>query len=325
MGNFISKFIKKQGLNKPLKFLSEKAVPALGLFSGLGLLGKGLDMANLAKGASEWYPGKYLTEGGAKLFGQEYTGANNPLAKMSVGNILGTGGNLENSLLGKVFSKGQGIADAIGQNIFGLEEGKGRGAGFGLGLNTFANMMQMTGGYDKDMLNLYNRQLKPLQDSIAAQTKLAEGYMDPNSAVNQHVRNSLRGTELEQTKNLLERAVAESTGTYGNEVQGNINMNTMSDILSSGLLSHSQNIANQFDKGANIMTGIGNLSNALAQGRMQNLMYAQQQQREPWQFLSDTGFGLMQKGLFSGMQGGGIDWDNLSDNDIANIKTKLGL
>jgi len=325
MGNFISKFIKKQGLNKPLKFLSKNALPALGLFGGLSLLGKGLGMTNLAQGASGWYPGKYLAEGGAKLFGQEYTGANNPLTKFSAGNILGTGGNWENSLLGKTFSGGTGLADAIGQNIFGLEEGKGKGAGFGLGLNTFANMMQMTGGYDKDMLNLYNRQLKPLQDNIAAQTELAESYMDPNSTVNQQVRNSLRGTEMEQTRNLLQRAVAESTGTYGNQAQGNINMNAMSDILSSGLLSHSRNMTNQFDKGANIMSGVGNLSNALSQARMQNLMYAQQQQREPWQFLSDTGFGLMQKGLFSGMKGAGIDWANLGDDEIAAIKAKLGI
>ena len=79
--------------------------------------------------------------------------------------------------------------------------------------------------------------------------------------------------------------------------QGNINMNALSDAVARGLGQYSGQLGKAYDTGAGLMTQSSNLANAIAQARTQNMLMAQQKAQMPWQYLGQTGYGLMEKAL----------------------------
>ena len=266
MSSMLSRFLRRQGKN-----LKKHGPAMLGITSMLGLNPLGL----LGK-----------TSFGSNLMGKLGGSQIGPLNEQ--GNFQGPFAQSGSPAAGAGnFIKG------IGQNFLGLEDDKAMGGGLGLAMNLAGSVGQMNAGYDSGYLKSLNRQLNPLQDAQQILMDLSKGYMDPNSEMNQRMRNAIRGDELTSMSDVMDRAVSQSTGTYGDASQGNINMNALSDAIAKGLGNQSKQMADNFQRGANLAGSAGTLASSLGQQRLQNMILAQQKAQMPYQFLGQTGMGLL--------------------------------
>ena len=270
MSSMLSRFIRRQGKNLekhgPKMLGVASLLPSLGISNPLlnlfsGQLGKMDDPAK-----KEWSPWQHLVGG----------------------DVTDEEGETkwEPGTLGK-----------FGKNFLGAEDDQANLAGLGFGLQTLGTVGQFGSGYDKGTLNTLNRQLNPLMQAQTSMKDLAKGYMDPNSAMHQQMRSAIRGDELTAMSDVMDRAVSQSTGTYGDASQANINMNALADAVARGLGQYSGQLGKAYDTGAGLMTQSSNLANAIAQARTQNMLMAQQKAQMPWQYLGQTGYGLMEKAL----------------------------
>ena len=98
-------------------------------------------------------------------------------------------------------------------------------------------------------------------------------------------------------RNLIESKNRRDVGVtdYGDE---NITSSMLTNAMQGALGSHSKELANQYDKGAKMLGQQSTLSNALSQAQTQNMMYAGQQAQIPYDMMSQTGMGLLQRGLY---------------------------
>ena len=265
----LSRLIRRQGKNLKKHGPKMLGVASMLGFNPLGMLGKAIGgLGGGSSMAGGWHPGKFL----GQMFGggQEAAGAGGASANWNP-------------------------FQSAGKNVLGLEGDSASGAGLGLGMNLLGTMGSMNAGYDSDYLKSMNRQLNPLSDAHKNLTQLSEDYMDVNSPLHQQQRNAIRGNELTAMSDVMDRAVNQSTGTYGDASQGNINMNALSDALAKGLGAYSSQMANHFKTGANLAGSSGTLAAGLGQQRLQNMLLAQQKAQQPWQWMGQTGTGLMNR------------------------------
>ena len=323
MSSMLSRFLSRQGKNIKNIARRNPNLAKLGQL-GLGMWGLGKFAPNLsnllgitkeAKG-DPWYPGKMLEKiPGAGDFLKQVNpygpaGSTHPGGdpKKNVPNLLGfQGQDFEQSGLGQLLSKikqgGGDRAEALGKNLFGLEGAEARSTGLGLGLTTASQLAQFKGGYDKDLLRLYNKQLNPLTEASAALKDSADAYMDVNSPESMAVKESMRSDLMTGASDIADRAVSQSTGQYKDHAQRAMTSQALSDALGKTFSQYGAGIGDRYKTGVGLLGKVGDLNNAISQARMQNLIYAQQKQMEPWQYLGETGWGLMQRGLYKGMYG----------------------
>ena len=293
MSSMLSRFLKRQGKN-----LKKHGPKMLGLasmlgFNPLGMLGKSLGGLGGGKMAGGWYPGKYLGQmfGGGQerntplMMNQDYLGPGGPPSQDNW-----FGGTVKNA-----FSGGGNPFKSIGQNFLGLDADEATGGGIGLGMNLLGTMGQMNAGYDSGYLKSLNRQLNPLQDSLTNMQDLSRQYLDPNSELNQRMRDSIRGDELSNFSDVLERSRSQATGTYGDDTAGAMNQNVLSDAVAKALGGHTAQLGKRQQIGTNLAGSAGTLAANLGQQRLQNMMLAQQKAQMPWQFMGQTGMGLLQR------------------------------
>ena len=281
----LSRFVKRQGKNLKKHGPKMLGIASLLGYNPLGMLGK----ATEGLGGGDNMFGKF----GNFLFGNPGQEEGTPF--MMNQNYLNQAGPMNDP------SKGAspGLFQRLGQNMFGLQGDKAAGGGLGLGMNLLGSFGQMNAGYDSDYLRAMNRQLGPLSDAHKNLTQLSKDYMDINSPIHQMQRNAIRGNELTAMSDVMDRAVNQSTGTYGDASQGNINMNALSDAIAKGLGQYSGQTAKHFQTGANLAGSSGTLAAGLGQQRLQNMLLAQQKAQYPWQWMGQTGMGLMNRALTS--------------------------
>ena len=168
-----------------------------------------------------------------------------------------------------------------------------------LGMLTSGAMMAPKYAYSTSVYDRLAGQLDPLKQSIKTTGEMAQAYMDPNSALNEQQRAAIRGKELSNLQDVVERSVNRSTGTYGSSVGQMMNQNVLSDAVSQALGGYSAQLGQRQEKGVNLLSQQTQLQNALSQGQMQASMAAQQAGQFMPQYLAKQFAGLLKYGMGS--------------------------
>ena len=266
----LSRFIRRQGKNLKKHGPKMLGVASMLGFNPLGMLGKAI--GGLGGGSNMF--GKF----GSFLFG-------------TPGQQIDSAGTMEGG--------SPGLFQRLGQNMFGLQGDNAAGAGLGLGMNLLGSFGQMNAGYDSDYLRAMNRQLGPLSDAHKNLTQLSQDYLNPNSAMNQQLRDQIRTSNMEGFSDIADRQRNMSLGLFSPESTGMLDNSMMSDAISKALSNQTGLMANQFKTGANLAGSAGTLGAGLGQQRLQNMILAQQKAQQPWQWIGQTGTGLMNRALTS--------------------------
>lgn len=271
MGNFLSKGLRKLGRN--IKKHGGKILGAglgiAGLMSGTGLLGGGI--------------GKFI--GGLGGGGE---GALGPIGNW-MANQQATGGWYPGKYLSKLGGLG-GQSEEGGGSGFSLGGPQGL---LGLGMNISGMLNRPTLG-----ANQLNAQMNPLMNMQEQFAIMRQQYQDPNSDLNRRIRDSVRSEHLGGIRNLVESKNKRAVGVtnYGADTLTNADIGGAISIALGNLgKSHGA----QFDKGTNLLGQESTLANAISTGQTRNLMYANAQQQQPYDYLAQSGMGLLQRGLMS--------------------------
>lgn len=202
---------------------------------------------------------------------------------------LGFGGDKFRS--GDLASMGKFLTQGVeGTNPFAANLGL-------LGMLGSGAMMAPKYSFSQSTFDRLSGQLDPLRDSIKRTGEMAQGYMDPNSTMNQQYRDSIRGDELSHLQDVIERNQNRSTGTYGSSVGQQMNQNMMSDAVAQALGSYSSQLGQRQDKGINLLNQQSQLQNALSQGQMQASMAGMQAGKFMPQYLGQQFAGLLNYGM----------------------------
>ena len=102
---------------------------------------------------------------------------------------------------------------------------------------------------------------------------------------------------MEGFADIADRQRNMSLGLFTPESTGMINQNMMSDAISKALSNQSGLMAQNFKTGANLAGSAGTLASGLGQQRLQNMILAQQKAQMPWQYMGQTGMGLLNRAL----------------------------
>lgn len=201
------------------------------------------------------------------------------------------------NLFGKAMGGGEGggFFSGLGKNLFGLQGGQAGMGGLGFGMQTLGQLGQMFPQQNTAYEQSLNQSLNPLQQSADKLGDIGQQYMDPNSSLNQQMRNQIRTQNMEGFSDILDRNRNMATGVYSPESTGVMNQGMMSDAISKALGAHSKGLGDMYKTGAGFVQQQGTLNNALSQAMLRNKLLAQQQQAMPWQMLGQTGTGLMNR------------------------------
>tara|TARA_Y100001972_G_C7665783_1_gene336549 strand:- start:5641 stop:6216 length:576 start_codon:yes stop_codon:yes gene_type:complete len=173
---------------------------------------------------------------------------------------------------------------------------KAAGTGLGLlGLSGIASLPQFA--FSKSTMNRMSNQLEPMRQSLGEMRNMAQQYMDPNSALNEQMRASIRGKELTALNDIVARNIAQSTGTYGTETGQMMNQNLMSDAISKALGNYSAQQAGRVAQGTQLMGQSANLATALSGAQARAAQQAMQSGLVAPSLLGQTGLGLIKYGL----------------------------
>tara|TARA_R100000963_G_C4618871_1_gene86999 strand:+ start:301 stop:942 length:642 start_codon:yes stop_codon:yes gene_type:complete len=171
------------------------------------------------------------------------------------------------------------------------------GAGMmGYGAHQMANP-SINQGY----LSSLNANLSPLQASADKMGDLASQYEDPNSEMNQRMRNQLRTQNLDAFTDIAQRQRSMATGEYGTYADKAMDQSMLSDALGMALRGQSQQTGQNMKEASNLYQNQAQINQALSQAGMQNQLMAQQQASFMPQYLSQTGATLLQNALQSGL------------------------
>ena len=274
----------------------------MGLFSKLKKLrfkdiGTGKNLKKIGQGVKQmkFGEGMKILGGLGSLgiggLGSLASGGLSSLTSGGFGGLLGKMGDLKG---GQMFGEG-GFFGGIGKNLFGLS-GKNAGAGgLGFGMETLGQLGQMfprsNTGYERGL----NRALNPLQQSADKFGELASQYEDPNSSLNQGMRRDIRTQNLEGFTDIARRQRNKATGMFDENVNKNIDSNMLSGAIAKALESHSLGASDRMKTAMGLYGQQSTLNSALAQGQLRNKLLAQQQQAMPYQWLGQTGAGLLNR------------------------------
>ena len=139
--------------------------------------------------------------------------------------------------------------------------------------------------------------LEPLETSIKETGELSEQYLDPNSEMNQRMRDAIRGDELSSMRDVIDRATSRSTGTYGSSLQSTANQNVMTDAVAQALGNYTSKLGERQQIGTNLLQQQNQLRNAFSQAKMQADLAAMQAGQFLPQYLGQQFTGLMKYGL----------------------------
>jgi hypothetical protein len=271
MGNFLSKGLRKLGSN-----IKKHGGKILSTGLGIaGLMGGGPLLAGLFGGGG-------AGGGLASLFGGG--GGSGFMSKLG-GFFGGEGGGLLSKITGGIGKLAGGAMDMAG------------GPGGLLGMHLMNKGMQ---GRPTLTAGQLNQNLNPLQQSYDAMGDLSKQYMDPNSAMNENLRSQISRSNVGGMATLLRRQQGDATGNISEFGSRAIDQNTISDAIAKGLGAHSSSLADSYKQGAGLLGQQATLGNALSQAQTQNMMYANQQAQQPFDYMAQTGMGLLQRGLYSG-------------------------
>ena len=178
--------------------------------------------------------------------------------------------------------------------------GGNKTTGAGLGLLGASNLLSLPGiasRLGKSTTNQMLSQLEPMRQSLGEMRNMAQQYMDPNSALNEQMRASIRGKELTALNDIVSRNIAQSTGTYGTETGQMMNQNLMSDAISKALGNYSAQQAGRVAQGTQLMGQSANLATALSGAQSRATQQAMQSGLVAPSLLGQTGLGLIKYGL----------------------------
>ena len=179
------------------------------------------------------------------------------------------------------------------QDYFG-EGGKPWQGLLGAGLSLYGMNRMANPSIDQGYLSSLNQQLAPLQASADKFGELAMQYEDPNSEMNQRMRDEIRSQDLDAFIDVANRQRSMATGEFGDMSNEAINKASLTDAMSAALANYSKG-ATQRQSTANQLYGQqSQLSNALAQAMLQNQLLAGQQAQVMPSYLAQTGMGLFQ-------------------------------
>ena len=177
---------------------------------------------------------------------------------------------------------------------------KDNAAGTGLGLLGISNILSLPGissRLGRPAMNMISRQLEPMRQSLGEMRNMAQQYMDPNSALNEQMRASIRGKELTALNDIIARNIAQSTGTYGTETGQMMNQNIMSDAISQALANYSAQQADRVAQGTQLLGQSANLATALSGAQARAAQQAMESGLMAPSLLGQTGLGLIRYGL----------------------------
>ena len=180
--------------------------------------------------------------------------------------------------------------------------GGNKTAGAGLGLLGISNILSLPGissRLGKPAMNMMSRQLEPMRQSLGEMRNMAQQYMDPNSALNEQMRASIRGKELTALNDIVARNIAQSTGTYGTETGQMMNQNLMSDAISKALANYSAQQADRVAQGTQLLGQSANLASALSGAQARAAQQAMQAGLVAPSLLGQTGLGLINYGMLN--------------------------
>ena len=280
MGNFLSKGLKK--LSGNIKRHGGKILGAglgiAGLMSGAGLL------SGVGGGIGKFIGG--LGGGGG--------GAMGPIGNW-MANQQETGGWYPGKFLSGLGSGGGGEG---GGSNFSLGGPQGL---LGLGLNMGGQLLK-----PQMSASQLNTGLLPMQNMYDQFSDMRMQYQDPNSDLNRGIRDSVRAEHLGGMRNLIESKNKRAVGVtnYGADTLTNTDVG---GAISTALGNIANTRGNQFDKGTQLMNPQANMARGISQGLGTNMMYANQQQQQPYDYMSATGMGLLNRALYNPRQYPGIE------------------
>ena len=178
------------------------------------------------------------------------------------------------------------------QDFFG---GQGSGGLLGALLSGYGAYKMANPSVNRGFLNQMNQNLAPLVESYERFGELASQYEDPNSEMNQRMRDEIRSQDLQGFIDIANRQRNLATGEYGSYASKAIDRSLMTDAISNALRSFSKG-ASQRQSTANQLYGQqAQMGNILSQARSQNQLLAQQQGQFLPQYLGQTGLGLLNR------------------------------
>lgn len=206
----------------------------------------------------------------------------------------------------------QNIGDFIGGGIRGLGNlitgdsssssfGTGAQSLLGLGMMGYGASQMANPSINQGYLSSLNASLAPLQASADKMGQLASSYEDPNSALNQQMRNQLRAQNLDAFTDIAQRQRSMATGEYGTYADKAIDQSMLGDAISGALQAQSAQTSQNMQQAAQLYRQKALLDQALSQSMLGNRMIAQQQAQFMPQYTSQTGAALLQNALMSGL------------------------
>jgi hypothetical protein len=178
--------------------------------------------------------------------------------------------------------------------------GGSKAAGAGLGLLGLSNIASLPGlAFSQRTMDRMSSQLQPMRQSLGEMRNMAQQYMDPNSALNEQMRASIRGKELTALNDIVARNIAQSTGTYGTETGQMMNQNLMSDAISKALANYSAQQASRVAQGTQLLGQSANLATALSGAQARAAQQAMQAGLIAPSLLGQTGLGLINYGMLN--------------------------
>jgi hypothetical protein len=168
----------------------------------------------------------------------------------------------------------------------------------GLGMMGYGAGQMANPSINQGYLSSLNAQLGPLQASADKIQELAGQYEDPNSALNQQMRNQLRTQNLDAFTDIAQRQRSMATGEYGTYADKAMDQSMLSDALSQALKGQSAQTAQNMQQATKLYGQHAQLSNALSQAQTQNQLLAGQQAQFMPQYVAQTGMSLLGNALW---------------------------
>ena len=171
----------------------------------------------------------------------------------------------------------------------------------GLGLNMGGQLLK-----PQMSASQLNTGLLPMQNMYDQFSDMRMQYQDPNSDLNRGIRDSVRAEHLGGMRNLIESKNKRAVGVtnYGADTLTNTDVG---GAISTALGNIANTRGTQFDKGTQLMNPQANMARGISQGLGTNMMYANQQQQQPYDYMSATGMGLLNRALYNPRQSPGIE------------------
>jgi hypothetical protein len=204
-----------------------------------------------------------------------------------------------------LFSGGDTGSGGFGQGISDWFQGgdkpgwmTGAQSLLGMGMMGYGANQMANPSINQNYLNSLNAQLGPLQASADKMKDLAGQYEDPNSAMNQQMRNQLRTQNLDAFTDIAQRQRSQATGEYGTYADKAMDQSMLGDAMAQALKNQSAQTGQNMKQATQLYGQHAQLSNALSQAGMQNQLLAGQQAQFMPQFMSQTGASLLGNALW---------------------------